>query len=408
MSEWLTDHEILDFLKGQHLDVRVSRNGRWIDQKCTPDVLTVVADCIVQYLDRSGAEPFTSRDIWLDEYASRYVPAMFKKPNLDNERAKHEYDKFFQQPMKLLAYAGVLHEDKISARNYYTITNQELLVFIARSEQTALDFLCSFINVVLVASGLSAPFDKFLEEGTREAFDDLKDSFRDFTIRNTPINTAVECGRIFTKVLNPQAYRRNQVGTERGTLSKDIISRDMLMYNRPNFRDTRTGKPRAVPRSLHTYTVSERALVAYESQKAKRVVRNYNDAFNAGMSEVVPDGNTATQVHHIFPQSQFPSIARYFENLVALTPNQHFQLAHPDNDTTRIDRRFQRRCLLMKLRAVRDTTASPDANAIYDFKRFLEVLSVGLDDPAFLEMSEPGVVKAKIDEIYLGNGVVDD
>ena len=31
-------------------------------------------------------------------------------------------------------------------------------------------------------------------------------------------------------------------------------------------------------------------------------------------------------MHHIFPANEFPSIADYLENLIALTPTQHFTL----------------------------------------------------------------------------------
>ena len=44
----------------------------------------------------------------------------------------------------------------------------------------------------------------------------------------------------------------------------------------------------------------------------------------------------ATQAHHIFAQSDYPDIADYVENLIMLTPNQLFTMAHPKNNTLRI------------------------------------------------------------------------
>lgn len=105
----LTQQSIRDFLAQSDYDIRESGNGRWIDQKCTPDVVCAVADFICNYVadDPSpGSCPFTSKEIWHSEYASQYVEAVFKKPTLKNKNAKHEYDKFFQQPMELLAYAN--------------------------------------------------------------------------------------------------------------------------------------------------------------------------------------------------------------------------------------------------------------------------------------------------------------
>ena len=98
----LTQQSIRDFLAQSDYDIRESGNGRWIDQKCTPDVVCAVADFICNYVadDPSpGSCPFTSKEIWHSEYASQYVEAVFKKPAPKNKNAKHEYDKFFQQPI---------------------------------------------------------------------------------------------------------------------------------------------------------------------------------------------------------------------------------------------------------------------------------------------------------------------
>ena len=65
----------------------------------------------------------------------------------------------------------------------------------------------------------------------------MKDAYTQFTINYTPINGATECGRIFTKVLNPLACKYRKCGTERGHISKDIITQDMIMYNQRNWRD---------------------------------------------------------------------------------------------------------------------------------------------------------------------------
>lgn len=108
----LTQQSIRDFLAQSDYDIRESGNGRWIDQKCTPDVVCAVADFICNYVADDPSPDFTSKEIWHSEYASQYVEAVFKKPAPKNKNAKHEYDKFFQQPMELLAYANVLGKQK--------------------------------------------------------------------------------------------------------------------------------------------------------------------------------------------------------------------------------------------------------------------------------------------------------
>ena len=146
----LTQQSIRDFLAQSDYDIRESGNGRWIDQKCTPDVVCAVADFICNYVadDPSpGSCPFTSKEIWHSEYASQYVEAVFKKPAPKNKNAKHEYDKFFQQPMELLAYANVLGKQKIKGKNYYWVKQINILEYIALREQNALIFLVLYIIV---------------------------------------------------------------------------------------------------------------------------------------------------------------------------------------------------------------------------------------------------------------------
>ena len=45
----LEDIEI--FCNSHNYDLRVSHNGRWIDQKCTPDVVWSIADFVLNYVD---------------------------------------------------------------------------------------------------------------------------------------------------------------------------------------------------------------------------------------------------------------------------------------------------------------------------------------------------------------------
>ncbi|GAA6857454.1 hypothetical protein AOH221_03340 [Helicobacter pylori] len=45
----MKEQSIIDFLKFRDYDIRKTQSARWIDQKCTPDVLSVVADCILEF-----------------------------------------------------------------------------------------------------------------------------------------------------------------------------------------------------------------------------------------------------------------------------------------------------------------------------------------------------------------------
>jgi len=107
----------------QHLgkfdfDVRKTRDARFMDQKVTPDILSFIAECI---LNLPGSKlRFTVKDIWGSEYFEKNTKAIFSKPSPGNTSAKHEYDKFIQQPLKMLVYANILAVKKDGKANFFT------------------------------------------------------------------------------------------------------------------------------------------------------------------------------------------------------------------------------------------------------------------------------------------------
>lgn len=59
---------IQEFLDEHDYDIRKTHNGRWIDQKCTMDVVCLVSDCIVEYTSGRNRKSFTVNDIWYNGY----------------------------------------------------------------------------------------------------------------------------------------------------------------------------------------------------------------------------------------------------------------------------------------------------------------------------------------------------
>ena len=393
----LTQQSIRDFLAQSDYDIRESGNGRWIDQKCTPDVVCAVADFICNYVadDPSpGSCPFTSKEIWHSEYASQYVEAVFKKPATKNKNAKHEYDKFFQQPMELLAYANVLGKQKIKGKNYYWVKQINILEYIALRERNALTFLKLYIEKVLHDSELSQDFDRFFQAPSKSSYRAIKSTFYAFTIQYTKINKDLECGRIFTKVIYPLAYFYNTCGTDRGNLSKAPITYDMLMYNRPNFRDIYADKPKGVTRkeyaATHPIEINE-DYYRYQSNKATRFLRIFNDQTRNGQTEHLEPAHLldkATHMHHIFPKSLYPEISFYLENIIALTPTQHLNYAHPNGRTQEINEQYQHLLLLSKADRIRENLSSANVEHIYEFSNLLFVLSTGFEEDTPLSIAD--------------------
>ncbi|WJI96805.1 restriction endonuclease [Helicobacter pylori] len=391
----MKESQIINFLKLSDYNIRKTQNARWIDQKCTSDVLSIVADCILEFTQYSIKKSFSVKDIWNNPYTNENVKMIFSKPDLNSNFSKHEYDKFFSQPIKLLAYSGILFETKTGNRNIHTIQNIELLEYLMQRETNALKFLILYIQKVLTDSRIYPLFDNFLQKQDTESFKQLKDGFTHFTINNTAINNATECFRIFTKIINPLAFYYGRQGTRKGFLSNTIITKDELNYNRINWRDI--GKNKNTTRQEHeliSYSIVVNS--NYLISKAKKVVKQYNDNFNHSFSEV--KGNEivqATQIHHIFPIQDFPLIADYIENLIALTPNQHFIYAHPNNQTRLIDKDFQYICLLAKT-----NTIFNDTQGVYDLEHYIFVLNMGLKTTIFSQVNNKWELLRAIDTFY--------
>lgn len=389
----LTQQSIIDFCNQNDYDIRKSGNGRWIDQKCAADVVTVIADCIYNYGLEHGDEFFTTPDIWHYGYAVENIEAIFKKPGVESLSAKSEYDKFFQQPMEMLANAQVLAKVKKGSRNFYKISNGEVLEYIALRERNALFFLKTYIEKVLSDSGIMGLFESFFERQTKHTYRNMKEGFSDFTIENTKINGKVESNRIFIKVLNPLAYFRNAYGTERGHMSEQIITYDMLMYNRNNFRDVYADKPKGVTRkdyaAVHPVEVNA-AYYRYQSTKAKRFLRLFNEQMRGGKTEHLDglhENDRAIHIHHIFPEADYPEICYYLENIIALTPTQHLSYAHPDGHTQEINEQYQHLLLLSKADRIRENLTAGTGEKVYEFSNFLFVLNVGFDNDSVLEIN---------------------
>ena len=354
-----------------------------MDQKVTPDVLCIIADCVSNFVADREIE-FTKDDIWNDEYFNTNVKGIFNKPDAQNETTKSEYDKFISMPLRTLAYAGILSLRKKGKPNYYKISNKLLLEYIGMKERNAYIFLYHYLIKVLSDSNFLRFLENFKdkcvsEKVTKTDFQDLKTRFQRFIIGNTAINKTTEVNRIFPKILNVYSCENNIEGTIKGRLSKRQIYYTDLMYNRPNWRDLDKNKniSRNEAISEHESLMIEQneAYSDYQVQKAMNMIRKMYST--SEINDQWANG-TATQVHHIFPKSEFPAIAHYLENLIKLTPTQHYTKAHPNNKTQQIDRDYQLVCLLAKTDSVENSLRKGEF--IYRKESLIFVINTGLSE----------------------------
>ena len=381
-----TLQSITNYLNQYDLDVRKSGDARFMDQKCTPDVICFIADCIIN-LNPQGE--FVVQDIWDMPYFVKNASAIFGKPSPKNETAKHEYDKFIQQPLRMLAYAHILEMEKRGTVNHYWIANQDILDYISTKERNAYNFLYIYITKVLTDSNILKLFEKFKNaciKGTvtQQDYLELKDKYTRFIIGNTAINGEVEVYRIFTKVINVYSAENDIQGTEKGRLSKDIITFSDLMYNRKNWRDIGKSKSQTRQEAASMEEISQQeAYENYQVTKAMNLIRKIQ--LDSEVKDQYAIGE-ATQVHHIFPKSQFPEIAHYLENLIKLTPTQHYTKAHPNNHTQTTNRDYQLVCLLAKSQNI-EKSIKTVGDKYYRKESFIYVINVGLDAELSMKLS---------------------
>ena len=393
----LTQEQIVEFCNQHDYDVRKSRNARWIDQKCTPDVLWSISDFVLNYVDTVNVQ-FTVANIWKSEYAKQTIAETYSKPGTDEKTAEREYDKVFSQPLSLLCYAGVIRDIAPGKRHLYVIENRDVLEYIARNDIYSLRFLQCYIEKVLKDSGLFPVFDDFFENQDKAHYSAMKKAFIDFYHDYTNVRGEYEPKRIFTKVVNPLAFKYNKKGSEDGRMSKNIIVRSDMMYHQDNFRDVYGGKPKGVTRqewlALHPEIDRRDGYFEQMLNRAKRTLQKHIAEYRAGISEMTQyiadenDNAPATQCHHIFPKHDFPEIMHYIENLIAITPNQHFLQAHPNNNTRLIDVGVQKILLVAKTYSIEANLTNELEEDIYSFSDYLYVLRIGWDDESVLEIAQ--------------------
>lgn len=369
------------YFKKKDLDIRKKRAGysRFMDQKVTPDVLRFVAESIIHHAN-SNHGPFTVSEIEHSDFFVKNVPREFNKPTPKDERTKHEYDKWPAQIIQALRFAEVLTEVGKKGRAIaFDIAEPKILEYIAARPQNAYTFLVHYITKLLKDSGFYKYFEKYRDQyiaGTldKTGFYEFKENFIKFIFAYTNIKEEFEPRRIFPKVFNILASEHRLPGTIGGFMSQFPFLASDLIYNRVNFRDQYKSKyiSRQEFEELRR-EMGARRNSDYRVAKAKEHIKKIhaksevNDQWSKG---------EATQVHHIFPDNEFPQLADRLENLILLTGTQHNTKAHPDNNNSIIDRDYQLVCLIEKLHTVEQSLAQGQYG--YSKESFIGVINAGL------------------------------
>ncbi len=229
-------NKIEAYLKNIDLDIRKTGDARFFDQKVQPDVLSAVCECILNYVNIS--KEFTNRDIKECEFSNEIVTEIFNKPNIS--LADSEFNKFFGQPIKMLAYCGLLYENKDKKPYKYTIVNKELIEYISLRDRNAYYFISVYLEKVLKDSAIWNYFDNFFKIQDKNSLYELRDKYVVFIKKYTNIKKDKEPIRIFNPLLRTIAFKLKKLGTNDGGVSE--VNFNDLLYNQPNWRDLKKDK----------------------------------------------------------------------------------------------------------------------------------------------------------------------
>lgn len=383
-------NEIMQYLNQFDLDIRKSHDARFVDQKCTPDIVCFMADCVLNMIATKPV--FVINDVWDTQYFIQNTRVIFNKPWANSKEAYNEYNKVLSQPLKLLAYAHILNVEMVDGTLTFSVENEDILDYISRKDRNAYNFLFCYFSKVLTDSG----FIKYIEEYRRNWQKNLKEARETVYSRyirlisgNTQSHSRLDITRMFHKVFNIFAAEYNMPGSS----GKYARTYSDLMYNRVNWRDI--NKDKSITRQQAECTAQnekQEVINMYYVQKAITLLKKIqtgsevHDAWSNG---------EATHAHHIFPKAQFPEIAHYIENLILLTATQHNTKAHPNNRTQEINRDYQLVCLLAKADTI-EKSLKHVGERYYRKESFIYVINVGLSTELSMTLTFDGIKKELI------------
>ena len=383
---------INEYLSQFDLDIRKTHDARFVDQKCTPDIVCFMADCVMNMVVTKPI--FVINDVWETQYFIQNSRVIFNKPWANDKTANNEYNKVLSQPLKLLAYAHILNVEMIDGALTFSIANEDLLDYISRKDRNAYNFLYCYFMKVMADSGFKKYFEEYAKDSVTDpvaARDEIYERYYRFINGNTPSHSRLDIRRMFHKVFNVYAAEQHL----RGSNGKITYYSD-LMYNKKNWRDmdkdkTVTRQEVMTPNKIE----KQEAINTYYVQKAIALIKKIhttsevNDSWSNG---------EATQVHHIFPKSQFPQIAHYVENLILLTATQHNTKAHPNNKTQQVNKDYQLVCLLAKADTIENSLLR-FGEKYYRKESFVYVINTGLTVEFSTRLSFYDI-KTKLIQIY--------
>jgi hypothetical protein len=294
------------------------------------------------------------------------------------ENAENEYNKVSSYQLGLLSFAGILKIVDERPKKYQ-IENFEAIDFLSINDLNASKFLSEYTEKFLVDNGLISYFEQYKNTPNQDNHLRAKEAYWEWAKVNTGVrgDDRKHTYRVFNKIFNVYCNKHRIPGEDASNITSGPCPYSFLIYNRENFRDQDmpSGMTRQQYKEEVLSEIDSDGVVATLLKKAKDAVRarhgNDSEIKDANLGY---EPNSGVHVHHILPQHSYSQFSLSRENLIALTPGQHFSRAHVEANTKTINSDFQKICLKQKFVAISESVKNDDG--FYNLSEFIKILNI--------------------------------
>lgn len=369
---------------------KTPRQGLHFEQKTTPDLIWCVALVISGLIAEEPERIFSDKDIRGSETFNSLMQDYFSKA--PQAQAENEYNKVSSYQLGLLAYTGVLNIIPGKPRKYQ-VANADIINFLSINDLNAAKFLAEYTEKFLADNDLLEIFEQYKENQNQANHLLVKEAYWNWALENTAIKGTdrKHTYRVFNKIFNVYCYKHKIRGEDASNITSGPCPYSFLIYNRENFRDK--DMPSGMTRQQYQEEVLSQidtdGVVATLLRKAKEAVRTkHGDDSEIKNTDLGYEPNSGVHVHHILPQHSYSQYSLSRENLIALTPGQHYSRAHIEGNTRTINSEFQIICLKQKFQHIKESVDSGDG--FYSLEEFIKILNTcfNIDLPVTSTLSD--------------------
>ena len=347
-----------------------SKKGIHFEQKITPDLLWCICQVLQDITLTNRNLVFTDRDIRKSQIFNNLMVDYFSKP-FQSENTENEYNKVSSYQLGFLVYCNVI-EEVTSGPKSYKIQNLNIIKELATHELNALNFLNAFVDKFILDNGLYTFFNNYCNNQTQNNYIKAKEAYWLWSKKNTKIRTnkPTHSNRVFNKIFNIYAFANSLSGQLGANISERKCPYNYLIYKRVNFRDEML--PRGLSRKEYRELEEVEATLERKERQTKKEVREKHPFGEIQIFNLGYVNNYNFNCHHILPKNEFKKFMAYRENIIILTPEQHYSFAH-NRGTSSINDEYQIQCLIYKLQSIENSIINFEN--FYNFENFIEMIN---------------------------------